>query len=78
MGTAFYLRDNAIKRGDPRVIGTLAHATPVLPTALPALSTGRAVSAARGEATRLVARAAVLALRAGAARCVTPRRIPLP
>ena len=34
MGVAFYLWDFAMKRGDPRVIGVLAYATPLLSTAL--------------------------------------------
>jgi drug/metabolite transporter (DMT)-like permease len=37
MGAAFYLWDRAMKRGDPRVIGTLAYVTPLLSTALVAL-----------------------------------------
>ena len=65
MGAAFYLWDYAMKRGDPRVIGTLAYATPVLSTALLALATGRAWSWTLGLATLLVAGAAVIALRPG-------------
>ncbi len=34
MGAAFFLWDAALSRGDPRVIGTLAYATPVISTAL--------------------------------------------
>ena len=64
MGAAFYLWDYAMKRGDPRVIGTLAYATPVLSTALLALATGREWTATLGIATLLVAGAAVVALRA--------------
>ena len=62
MGVAFYLWDFAMKRGDPRVVGTLAYATPVLSTALLALSTGREWSATLTLATLLVVGAAVLAL----------------
>lgn len=62
MGAAFYLWDYAMKRGDPRVIGTLAYATPVLSTAVLALSTGRAWSGTLGLATLLVAGAAAIAL----------------
>ena len=62
MGAAFYLWDYAIKRGDPRVIGTLAYATPILSTALLALATGRPWTVSLGLATVLVAGAAVLAL----------------
>src|SRR5262249_40433325 len=32
MAAAFYLWDRALKRGDPRVIGTLAYMTPLLST----------------------------------------------
>ena len=63
MGAAFYLWDYAMKRGDPRVVGTLAYATPVLSTALLAAATGRAWSWTLGAATLLVAGAAVIALR---------------
>ena len=63
MGAAFYLWDFAMKRGDPRVVGTLAYATPVLSTALLALATGRAWSWTLGIATLLVAGAAIIALR---------------
>ena len=65
MGAAFYLWDHAMKRGDPRVVGTLAYATPVLSTALLAFSTGRAWSWTLPLATLLVAGAAALALRPG-------------
>jgi len=68
MGAAFYLWDCAMKRGDPRVVGTLAYATPVLSTALLALATGRAWSWTLGLATFLVAGAAALALRPGTRR----------
>ena len=44
MGAAFYLWDFAMKRGDPRVVGVLAYATPVLSTALLALVTGRTLT----------------------------------
>lgn len=47
-----------------RITGTLAYATPVLSTALLALSTDREWTLAPGVATLLVAGAAVLALRA--------------
>ena len=63
MGIAFYLWDVAMKRGDPRVVGTLAYATPILSTALLALSTGpRAERHRSAIATLLVVGAAVLAL----------------
>ena len=62
MGAAFYLWDYAMKRGDPRVIGTLAYATPILSTALLALATGRAWTLSLGVATLLVVGAAMVAL----------------
>jgi drug/metabolite transporter (DMT)-like permease len=34
MGAAFYLWDRALKRGDPRLLGTLAYLTPLLSTLL--------------------------------------------
>lgn len=34
MGAAFFLWDRAMKEGDPRIIGTLAYATPLVSTAL--------------------------------------------
>lgn len=68
MGAAFYLWDVAMKRGDPRVVGTLAYATPVASTAILAATTGRGWSASLAAATLLVAGAAVIALRAPPAR----------
>jgi drug/metabolite transporter (DMT)-like permease len=63
MGTAFYLWDIAMKRGDPRVIGVLAYATPLLSTALLVAVTGRALTPALAIATLLVVAAAVIACR---------------
>lgn len=61
MGTAFFLWDYALKRGDPRVIGTLAYLTPVLSTAL-LVATGRGFFSLRiGLAAALVVGGAVLA-----------------
>jgi len=68
MGAAFYLWDIAIKRGDPRVVGTLAYATPVASTAILAASTGRAWSASLAVATLLVAGAAAIVMRAPVTR----------
>ncbi len=64
MGSAFYLWDIAMKRGDPRVIGVLAYATPLLSTALLVIVTGRALTPALAAATLLVVIAAVLVSRA--------------
>jgi drug/metabolite transporter (DMT)-like permease len=64
MGGAFYLWDIAMKRGDPRVIGVLAYATPLLSTALLVVVTGRPLTPALAVATLLVVAAAVMASRA--------------
>ena len=40
-GGAFFLWDAAIKRGDPRRIGLLAFATPILSTVLLLVTTGQ-------------------------------------
>lgn len=64
MGGAFYLWDIAMKRGDPRVIGVLAYATPLLSTALLVVVTGRPVTLTLAAATLLVVAAAVMASRA--------------
>lgn len=40
MGLAFFAWDAALKRGDPRVIGSLSYVTPLLSTALLALTGG--------------------------------------
>lgn len=64
MGAAFFLWDYALKRGDPRLIGTLAYLTPVLSTAL-LIATGRGVFSLRiGVAAALVVSGAALASRA--------------
>ena len=63
MGSAFYLWDIAMKRGDPRVIGVLAYATPLLSTALLVFVTGRALTPTLALATLLVVAAAVIASR---------------
>jgi drug/metabolite transporter (DMT)-like permease len=63
MGIAFYLWDFAMKRGDPRVIGVLAYATPLLSTALLVVATGRPLSPSLALATLLVVAAATLASR---------------
>jgi len=67
MGTAFYFWDVAMKRGDPRVIGVLAYATPVLSTALLLLVTSRPPSVALAGATALIVGAAMLAVTAPSA-----------
>ena len=59
MGLAFYLWDFAMKRGDPRVIGVLAYATPLLSTALLVAVTGRPLTPSLALATLLVVAAAI-------------------
>jgi drug/metabolite transporter (DMT)-like permease len=61
MGGAFYLWDIAMKRGDPRIIGVLAYATPLLSTLLLVVVTGRVLSPALGGAALLVIAAAAVA-----------------
>jgi drug/metabolite transporter (DMT)-like permease len=67
MGAAFYLWDVAMKRGDPRVVGVLAYATPLLSTLLLVVLTGRAW-------TWTLAVAAALIVGAGLAAVATPAR----
>ena len=67
MGTAFYLWDVAMKRGDPRVVGVLAYATPVLSTALLLVVTSRPLTLALAGATALIVGAAILAVTASPA-----------
>lgn len=62
MGAAFYLWDIAMKRGDPRVIGVLAYATPVLSTLLLLWTTGRSMGVVLVVAVGLVVGGAVLAV----------------
>jgi drug/metabolite transporter (DMT)-like permease len=64
MGAAFYLWDIAMKRGDPRVVGVLAYATPLLSTALLLVVTGRPLTLALAVATLLIIGAALLAVTA--------------
>lgn len=64
MGAAFYLWDIAMKRGDPRVTGVLAYATPLLSTALLLLLTGQPLTPALALSTLLIVGAAVLAVTA--------------
>lgn len=68
MGTAFYLWDIAMKRGDPRVTGVLAYATPLLSTLLLLVVTGRPLTPALALAALLIVAAAALAVTASASR----------
>lgn len=62
MGLAFVCWDYAMKRADPRQVGVLAYATPVLSTALLLAVLGQPWTLAIGLATALVAGAALLTL----------------
>ena len=68
MGTAFYLWDIAMKRGDPRVTGVLAYATPVMSTMLLLVVTGRPLTPVLALSTLLIVAAAALAVTASASR----------
>jgi drug/metabolite transporter (DMT)-like permease len=54
MGTAFFLWDAALKRGDPRVIGSLSYVTPLLSTLALALAGGRRLSLLSAAAMALI------------------------
>jgi drug/metabolite transporter (DMT)-like permease len=60
MGGAFYLWDRALKRGDPRRIGTLAYLTPLASTALLALLGGGRLGAGSVAATAMIVGGAAL------------------
>jgi drug/metabolite transporter (DMT)-like permease len=60
MGGAFYLWDAALKRGDPRIIGSLAYLTPLLSTTLLVVFGGGHLSAVAGGGMALIVLAAVL------------------
>ncbi len=63
LGSAFFLWDAALKRGDPRKIGLLAFLTPLLSTLLLLLSRGQTPSPAIVLAAALVASAAAIGTR---------------
>lgn len=65
LGAAFFLWDRALKHGDPRTIGVLSYLTPLLSTALLALTSGRALTGWLALAAGMIVGAALLALRAG-------------
>ena len=60
MGAAFFLWDAALKRGDPRVIGSLSYLTPLLSTLGLTVVGGRPMSAAAGVAMALIVAGAVI------------------
>ena len=64
VGAAFFLWDMGMKRGDPRLLGTLAYATPVLSTLLLILAGEGVMDLRIALATLLVAGGGVLAARA--------------
>jgi drug/metabolite transporter (DMT)-like permease len=64
LGTAFFVWDMALKRGDARQIGILSYLTPLASTALLLLVTGRPLSASIALAALLIISAAVLGTRA--------------
>nr|WP_282571753.1 DMT family transporter [Roseomonas acroporae] len=61
VGAAFFLWDVGMKRGDPRLLGTLAYAVPVASTLLLILAGEGAFGASVGIATLLVAGGGMLA-----------------
>jgi drug/metabolite transporter (DMT)-like permease len=76
MGAAFYLWAYALKRGDPRVVGVLANATPLLSTAM-LVATGRGrISAMLIASVILVCFASVLVLYSQST--LRRRRVPIP
>lgn len=62
MGAAFYLWAYALKRGDPRIIGVLANATPLLFTGLLVASGHGTVSTSLATAIALVSAASLIVL----------------
>jgi drug/metabolite transporter (DMT)-like permease len=63
VGAAFFLWDLGMKRGDPRLLGTLAYATPVVSTLLLAAGGFAMLTPAVIVAAGLVALGGVLAAR---------------
>jgi drug/metabolite transporter (DMT)-like permease len=59
MGAAFFLWDAALKRGDPRIIGSLSYLTPLLSTLVLTLLGGRRMSLLAGAAMALIVAGAV-------------------
>lgn len=60
MGTAFYTWDAALKRGDPRIIGSLAYLTPLLSTFNLVAAGGKTLTWATGAALALIMAGAVV------------------
>ena len=76
MGAAFFLWDAALKRGDPRVIGSLSYLTPLLSTLALVMGGGKPLSLIAGAAMALIVAGAVVgSLSAGSPRpAFTPPR----
>ena len=64
LGSAFYLWDAALKKGNALQIGILSYITPLVSTALLMVFTGKAFTASIAAATALIVGAALLATRA--------------
>lgn len=60
MGAAFFTWDAALKRGDPRIIGSLAYLTPLISTLNLVLLGGRTLNWVSGAAMALIVSGAVL------------------
>jgi drug/metabolite transporter (DMT)-like permease len=63
LGAAFFLWDNALKRGDARQIGILSYLTPLASTGLLMAVSGRPFSWSIGVAATLIVGAAILGTR---------------
>jgi len=73
MGTAFFLWDRALKRGDPRVIGSLSYLTPLLSTLALTVIGGRSISLLAGVAMALIVAGAAVGSLGIRARSVAVR-----
>jgi drug/metabolite transporter (DMT)-like permease len=70
MGLAFFTWDAALKRGDPRIIGSLTYLTPLLSTLILVVIGGQPLSPVTGLAMLLIVSGAVL----GSAALIPSRR----
>ncbi len=68
MGLAFYTWDAALKRGDPRVIGSLAYLTPLLSTFNLVVVGGKELTWVTGAALALIMAGALVGSRGGRRR----------
>jgi drug/metabolite transporter (DMT)-like permease len=60
MGGAFYLWDAALKKGDPRAIGSLSYLTPLLSTGILVSLGGKTMTPSAGAAMALIVSGAIL------------------